>query len=127
MLCPKCGSDKVYSSRLKNDNEFFITMVTSFSPYRCTTCQHRWWRFRFRPRRRGDRRSLLPDVRGGFKRLRRDLTLWWPENRGRIIPIAFKALLIGGLAVVIAMIISYSTGRMKDTTQMGNPVKAVKK
>ena len=127
MLCPKCGSDKVYPSRLKNDNEFFITIVSSFSPYRCTTCQHRWWRFRFRPGRRGDRRSLVPDFKGGFKRLRRDLKMWWPENSGRMIPLAFKVLLIGGLAVVIALLISYSTGRMRSTSDMAHPIKAVKK
>lgn len=127
MLCPKCDSDKVYPSRLKNDNEFFITMVTSFSPYRCTTCQHRWWRFRFRPNRKGDRRSLAPDFKGGFTRLRRDLKMWWPENRGRIIPLVFKVIVLGGLAVAIAMLISYSTGRMQATPDMVNKVKAVKK
>ena len=127
MVCPKCGSDKVYPSRLRNDNEFFIAMVSSFSPYRCMGCQHRWWRFRFRGKQKGERASLVPDFKGGYHRLRRDLKMWWPQNRGRIIPLTFKVLVLAGIAVAIAMLISYSTEKMKDTSDLSKPTKAIKR
>jgi hypothetical protein len=127
MICPRCGSNKVYPSRLKNDNEFFIVIITNFDPFRCTTCHHRFWRFRWRPRRKEGGRLGFPDVRGELKHLGRSLKEFWPKNRGRMIPLVLKMMLIGALAVAIAAVIAHSTGRMKSQPDFGKPTQATKR
>ncbi|MBI5529619.1 MAG: hypothetical protein HY897_25105 [Deltaproteobacteria bacterium] len=127
MICPKCGSDKVYPSRLKSDNEFFIVIITNFDPYRCMTCRRRFWRFRWRPRRKQGGGFGFPDVGGELKRLSRSIKEFWPQNRGRMIPLVLKMLLIGALAVGIATIIGYSTGKMKSQPDFAKPTEAAKR
>ena len=127
MICPKCGSDKVYPSRLKNDNEYFIAMVTGFDPYRCMTCQHRWWKFHRRGRKPDQGDSKLPDLKKEYQRLRHNVRTFWPENRGRLIPLAFKLIVLAAVAIGIAALLAYSMGRIKPSVpDYAKPTKAIK-
>ena len=44
MKCPRCGSVRVYPSRLRNGFERFRQKVTDRQPYRCHECEWRDWR-----------------------------------------------------------------------------------
>jgi DNA-directed RNA polymerase subunit RPC12/RpoP len=48
-VCSKCGSPAIYKSRRKGPLEFILRWVFQISPYRCTACDYRHFRFRFEP------------------------------------------------------------------------------
>jgi hypothetical protein len=43
MKCGKCGSTRIYPSRLRNVFERARQAVTGFQPYRCHNCDWRVW------------------------------------------------------------------------------------
>lgn len=43
MTCPSCGSERVYSSRLRNRLEALRHRLTERQPYRCHDCGLRRW------------------------------------------------------------------------------------
>ena len=43
MKCEKCGSSRVYPSRLRNTLERARQAVTGHQPYRCHNCDWRVW------------------------------------------------------------------------------------
>jgi hypothetical protein len=44
MICPSCGSPRVYPSRLRNVYETLRHRLTDKQPYRCHQCGWRRWR-----------------------------------------------------------------------------------
>jgi len=46
-VCPNCGSHRHYKSRRKGLLEYILHTVFFVSPFRCTACDERYFRFRF--------------------------------------------------------------------------------
>ena len=44
MICPSCGSNRVFPSRLRNVLERIRQAMTRTQPYRCHQCGWRRWR-----------------------------------------------------------------------------------
>jgi hypothetical protein len=44
--CPHCGSSKIYRSRRRGAEEWFLHYFRSTSPYRCKNCDGRFLRRR---------------------------------------------------------------------------------
>lgn len=46
-VCPDCGGSNIRKSRRKGPVEFVLRWIFNISPYRCMSCNRRYYRFRF--------------------------------------------------------------------------------
>jgi hypothetical protein len=76
MTCPSCGSERIFSSRLRNRLEALRRHLTDRQPYRCHDCGLRSWQHVL-PR---DNRDVQPED----LRIRRDAA---PVSAGELDPL----------------------------------------
>jgi len=57
-VCPSCGSGKIYRSRRKGFVEFVLGWLFFIRPYRCESCDERFFRLRLSRARNAPDRPL---------------------------------------------------------------------
>ncbi len=69
MRCPNCGKpSNLHRSKRKTNREKILSWALMLRPYRCHSCNHRFWRPRFvsyKPPGQRRRRRSRPRSRGG--------------------------------------------------------------